>query len=108
MATGRSQEQYPAPPRRAGDASAQNNAGELYETGRGTQPDPKQALEWYRKAAEAGFAPAQFNLGRLYAAGTGVPPDFGEARQWLEKAEREGIAAARQLLNWMDKENPGK
>ena len=93
---------------RAGDASAQNNAGELYETGRGTQPDPKQALEWYRKAAEAGFAPGQFNLGRLYAAGTGVPRDFAEARKWLEQAEQGGIASARELLNWMDKENPEK
>ena len=89
---------------RAGDATAQNNAGELYETGRGVKPDPKQALDWYRKAGEAGFAPAQFNLGRLYAAGTGVPRDFTEARKWLEKAERGGIAAARQLLDWMDKQ----
>jgi hypothetical protein len=93
---------------RAGDATAQNNAGELYETGRGVKPDPKLALDWYRKAAEAGFAPAQFNLGRLYAAGTGTPLDFVEARKWLEKAERGGIAAARQLMDWMDKENPAK
>jgi len=93
---------------RAGDATAQNNAGELFESGRGVKPDPKQALEWYRKAAEAGFAPGQFNLGRLYAAGTGVPRDFAEARKWLEKAEGAGIPAARQLLDWMDKEKPGK
>ncbi len=90
---------------RAGDATAQNNVGELFETGRGVKPDPKQALDWYRKATETGFAPAQFNLGRLYAAGTGVPRDFAEARKWLEKAERGGIAAARQLMDWMEKEN---
>lgn len=93
---------------RAGDATAQNNAGELYETGRGVKPDPKLALDWYRKAAEAGFAPAQFNLGRLYAAGTGTPRDFAEARKWLQQAERGGIVAARQLMDWMDKENPTK
>lgn len=93
---------------RAGDATAQNNAGELYETGRGVKPDAKLALDWYRKAAEAGFAPAQFNLGRLYAAGTGVPRDFAEARKWLQQADRGGIAAARQLMDWMDKENPAK
>ena len=93
---------------RAGDAPAQNNAGELFETGRGVKPDPKQALDWYRKAAEAGFAPAQFNLGRLYAAGTAVPRDLAEARKWLEKAEHGGIAAARQLLNWMDKDQSGR
>ena len=89
---------------RAGDASAQNNAGELYETGRGTKADPKLALDWYRKAAEAGFAAGQFNLGRLYAAGMGTPRDFAEARKWLERAEQGGIPAARELLNWMEKE----
>jgi hypothetical protein len=68
------------------------------------KPDPKLALDWYRKAAEAGFAPAQFNLGRLYAAGTGVPKDFAEARKWLEQAERGGIAAARQVLDWMERQ----
>lgn len=92
----------------AGDATAQNNAGELYETGRGVKPDLKQALDWYRKAAEAGLAPAQFNLGRLYAAGTGVPRDFAEARIWLEKAARGGVAPARQLMDWMESENPTK
>jgi TPR repeat protein len=90
---------------RAADAAAQNNVGELYETGRGVAPDLKQALDWYRKAAEAGFAPGQFNLGRLYAAGTGTPKDYAEARKWLEQAERGGVATARTLLDWMEK-NP--
>jgi TPR repeat protein len=90
---------------RAGDTAAQNNAGELYETGRGVAADLREALDWYRKAAEAGFAPAQFNLGRLYAAGTGVAKDYAEARKWLEQAERGGVATARKLLDWMDK-NP--
>jgi len=93
---------------RAGDVAAQNNVGELYETGRGVAADPRQALDWYRKAAEAGFAPAQFNLGRLYAAGTGVPKDFAEARKWLEQAERGGVATARTLLDWMEKNSEAK
>ena len=93
---------------RAGDASAQNNAGELYETGRGVKRDPKLALDWYRKAAETGFPAAQFNLGRLYAAGTGAPRDFAEARKWLEKAAQGGIDPARQLLDWMEKEETDK
>lgn len=93
---------------RAGDAPAQNNIGELYETGRGVAPDPSQASDWYRQAAAAGFAPAQFNLGRLYTAGTGVPKDLAEARRLLEQAERGGVASARQLLNWIEKENATK
>lgn len=93
---------------RAGDAAAQNNVGELYETGRGVAADMTQARDWYRKAAEAGFAPAQFNLGRLYAAGTGVPKDYAEARKWLEQAERRGVATARKLLDWMDQNSDEK
>ena len=90
---------------RKGDASAQNNVGELYETGRGLPADPKQAADWYRKAAEADFAPGQYNLGRLYAAGTGVAKDPVQARSWLEKADRGGVAPARALLDWMDKQD---
>jgi TPR repeat protein len=93
---------------KAGDAAAQNNVGELFETGRGLPMDPKQAVDWYRKAADGGFAPAQFNLGRLYAAGTGVEKDFAEARKWLELAERGGVATARKLLDWMDKNSAAK
>jgi TPR repeat protein len=93
---------------RAGDAAAQNNVGELYETGRGVPADPGQALDWYRKAAEAGFAPAQFNLGRLYAVGTGVAKDYTEARRWLEQAERGGVATARKLLDWIDQNSGAK
>jgi TPR repeat protein len=90
---------------KAGDAAAQNNIAELYETGRGVPADLKQAVDWYRKSAESGFAPAQFNLGRLYAAGTGVPKDYGEARKWLAQAEKGGVGEARKLLEWMEK-NP--
>src|SRR5258706_12677404 len=32
---------------RAGDLTAQNNAGELYESGRAIKSDPKLAFEWY-------------------------------------------------------------
>lgn len=93
---------------RAGDAAAQNNIGELYETGRGVPTDLAQALLWYRNAAEAGFPPAQFNLGRLHAAGSGTARDFTEARRWLEQAERGGIAQAGVLLTWMEKESSAK
>ena len=86
---------------RAGDTPAQNNMGEIYESGRGVQSDPAQAADWYRKAAEAGFGPAQFNLGRLYAEGRGVQRDFTQARKWLESAGKAGVAAAQQALEWI-------
>ena len=42
------------PPAQAGDASAQNSLGELYDKGQGMPQDQAEAVEWYRKAAEQG------------------------------------------------------
>jgi TPR repeat protein len=48
-----------------GDATAQNNLGVMYETGRGGNKDLGEAAWWYRKAAEQGDADAQENLARI-------------------------------------------
>ena len=47
----------------AGDAVAQYNLGNLYGYGIGTPKDDKEAVKWYRKAAEQGIANAQSYLG---------------------------------------------
>lgn len=57
-----------------GDASAQNNLGEMYKNGQGVPQDYKEAVAWYRKAAEQGNASAQNNLGGMYKNGQGLPP----------------------------------
>ena len=88
----------------AGDMSARNNLGELYETGRGVKEDRGRAFEYYRLAAEAWFVPAQFNLGRLYVAGSGVERDVVKARMWLVRALDGGAQPAKQLLDWLDKQ----
>jgi uncharacterized protein len=59
----------------AGDAEAQNNVGEIYERGLGTEPNYEAALIWYRKAADQSYSPALFNLGTLYEQGKGVAAD---------------------------------
>jgi hypothetical protein len=59
----------------AGEPEAQNNVGEIYERGLGTEPNYEAALIWYQKAADKGYAPALFNLGTLYEQGKGVAPD---------------------------------
>lgn len=82
----------------AGDVAAQNNLGELFETGRGVSREPALALGWYRKGAENGFAPAQFNLARLLAFGIGTERDATAARAWATKAQGQGIAQAAELL----------
>lgn len=85
----------------AGDRAAQNNLGEMYETGRGVSQDPAQSFSWYARAAEAGFPQAQLNLARLYAAGNGVARDLANARLWAERAQKQGQAQAQDLLDWL-------
>ena len=74
---------------KAGNMSAENNLGELYETGQGVARNFSRAAYWYRQAARQGFAPAQFNLGRLYADGRGVEQSDCEALRWFQKARKQ-------------------
>ena len=70
-----------------GNASAQNQLGQLYDSGRrGVPQDYATARGWYEKAAAQGHAWAQNQLGQLYADGRGVPQDYTKARQWWEEA----------------------
>jgi TPR repeat protein len=88
----------------AGDATAQNNLGEFYETGRAVPQDAAQSFSWYARAAETGFPPAQLNLARLYAAGTGVERNLATARTWAERAQKQGLGQAQALLDWLAKQ----
>ncbi|HMF86313.1 MAG TPA: hypothetical protein VK598_08170, partial [Nitrospiraceae bacterium] len=70
-----------------GNASAQNQLGQLYDSGRrGVPQDYATARGWYEKAAAQGHAWAHNQLGQLYADGRGVPQDYRKARQWWEQA----------------------
>ena len=44
-----------------GDAKAQYSLGDKYVTGRGVEKDDKEAVKWYRKAAEQNHAAALNN-----------------------------------------------
>ena len=85
----------------AGDHAAQNNLGELYESGKGVPQDASLAFSWYARAAEAGFPPGQLNLARLYAAGSGVARNTVSAREWAERARQQGQDRAKVLLDWL-------
>jgi TPR repeat protein len=50
-----------------------------YLNGAGLAKDQKEAVKWYRKAAEQNYAAAQYNLGLSYYSGTGVTKDDAEA-----------------------------
>lgn len=54
----------------------------------------KEAVKWYRKAAERGMAEAQYSLGERYTFGEGVPKDHVEATKWYRRAVEQGNANA--------------
>lgn len=82
----------------AGDATAANNLGVMFSTGRGTDPNPEEAVEWYRKAAAKGDDEAQFNLGVAYEQGQGVPQDYAAAARWYRLAAEKGNPSAQYNL----------
>jgi len=68
------------------DADAQYELAEAYRTGTDAVENFKEALRWYRAAAELGLADAQNNLGAMYLAGMGTEKNPAEAAYWYEKA----------------------
>ena len=67
-------------------AWAQFRMARAFERGEGTpEPDPKAALVWYRRAAEAGSLDAMKALRRLLHDGT--PEERKEAAKWSEASK---------------------
>ncbi|PKQ70985.1 tetratricopeptide repeat protein [Aeromonas sobria] len=64
-------------------------------------PDNKQAVMWWRKAAEQNHAQAQYRLGLMYSLGDGVPEDYRLAVVWTRQAAEQGHAKAQASLGWM-------
>jgi hypothetical protein len=78
----------------AGSAEAQNNVGEIYSKGLGTEPDYGMAAQWFKKAADQGYNRARINLGFLYEQGLGVTQDTAMALNLY----REGSGLQDELL----------
>jgi TPR repeat protein len=72
--------------------------GVRYERGSGVTMDYGQAIDWYRKAAEAGYPPAEFALGRMTETGHGVVRDEKAATDWYRRAAEHGFAEAQVAL----------
>ena len=85
-------------------ANAQNNLGWMYEEGKGVTRDYKEAVKWYRLAAEQGYATAQNNLGVMYVTGKGIPQDSVRAHMWFSLAASQGDTNAEESLDRMNKE----
>ncbi|MFP6905054.1 MAG: tetratricopeptide repeat protein, partial [Verrucomicrobiota bacterium] len=56
--------------------------------------DNKEAIRWYRLAADQGSTMAQRSLGFMYTKGKGVPPDDVQAYAWYSLAAANGDNSA--------------
>lgn len=90
----------------AGDVRAALALAQMYETGRGVERDPAEALRWRGQAASAGHAGTQFELGRDYLNGTGVARDPVRAAYWLREAASQGHPNAQLALGGLLLEEP--
>ena len=89
-----------------GSAPAALALGQMYdpatyspETSPLPAPNPEQAVEWYRQAAEAGIAEAQYRLGALLMSGKVDEPNGPERGvAWLRKAADQGHQQAKDAL----------
>lgn len=81
-----------------GNARAQVMAGMAYEFGKGVPQDDREAVKWYRLAANQGDAKAQFKVGWMSALGRGKPQNDIEALHWYRLAAEQGDASAQSVL----------
>lgn len=81
-----------------GFVPAQVVLGYFYDTGHGVTADPREALEWYKKAGRQDDPLAQWLVGRMIYAGLVPPRDLNEAQKWLEKSSAHGNPFADYLL----------
>lgn len=78
------------------DAEAQIKfANELY-----SKKNYKEAIVWYRKAADQGNIAGEYNLGIMHEKGLGVKKDFIQAIAWYQKgANQKDKDSLRNLIN---------
>ena len=78
----------------SGMAKAQYSVGEMYEKGRGTQKDVKQAFSEYRKASAQSYMKAHNKLGYMYYKGIVVQKNLNKAYELLKKPAYKGNVRA--------------
>jgi TPR repeat protein len=68
---------------------------------RPSEPIYKEALRWFRKAAEVGDPQAQLNLGIVYMNGHGVARNDEEAARWWILSAEQGNVKAQNNLGYL-------
>lgn len=87
-----------------GLASAMNEVGVAYATGKGVAKSEKKAVEWYRKGADKGNGCACANLAARFANGS-IPGGNEKAKEYYIKAFVHG--SMENSGNWLDSHYPG-
>jgi TPR repeat protein len=85
-----------------GDANAEVQLGVMYSTGIGMKMDKKEAVKWYRKAADQGHPVGQWNLAFMYVRGEGgLEKDYRKAWELFRKSAVQGYSDAQYDLGMM-------
>jgi TPR repeat protein len=90
-----------------GDGQAMANLGFCYAQGQGVERDLEQAVDWYRKGAEAGDGGAMANLGVCYQQGQGIERDLEQAVDWYRKGAEAGNGRAMANLGFCYQQGQG-
>ena len=81
-----------------GDPQAQLRLGKRYLNGNAVPKDSKEAVKWFRKAAEHGLAEAQLALADCLYDGIGTETNHATAVEWFRKAAEQGSVRAQYNL----------
>ena len=73
----------------------------MLEKGNGVQKNFKEALKWYKLAAEQGNSSGQFATGALYSSGNLGSRDYNEATKWWNLAAKQGDIDSQIMLGLM-------
>ncbi|SDR55215.1 Sel1 repeat-containing protein [Paraburkholderia fungorum] len=77
------------------DPVALTTLGMMSEEGLGVPRNPRAAMSYYRRGAEANYPIAQTLLGEAYFEGKLVPRDLDQAEKWLARAAAQDFSRAR-------------
>ncbi|MFC1835415.1 tetratricopeptide repeat protein [Thermodesulfobacteriota bacterium] len=79
----------------------------MLRRGLGIPQNHREAVKWYRRAADLGHIGAQLGLGHAYARGQGCAQDYKQAALWYRKAAEQGFAEAQASLGLLYQQGLG-
>lgn len=91
-----------------GAAKAQWQLGNAYSFAAPVEAkDDREAIRWFRKAAEQNYGPAQESLAWFYERGSGVERSEAEAMKWRRKAAEQNSTGAQWSLGFCYRDGKG-